>query len=289
MDLEGKTVLVTGASAGIGLEASVKIARMGAKVVLVARNPERTRAAVDEVKRRSGSDRVSSLLCDFGSQRQVRALAETFLATHDRLDVLVNNAGILSERHQLTEDGIEVTFAVNHLGYFLLTELLLDLRRARAGAVLLEQEDQLTLERLRRRALPEQQTTLAQLAAHERSPLSRRAHGVTGFFAQQQDGHARATRLETHPSQHFAGVTRRQRRCEQEKGKLSALEQRQRVLDAVRELQPRPQAVQHGLDGEQAIAGLGQGEDLLPELHGTRLELEIDGGIADGADQRRLD
>lgn len=126
-DLEGRVILVTGATNGIGLEASVKLAARGATLVLVGRDPTRSARAVDEVKRRGGSDRVSVLMCDFASQRSIRELAATFREKHDRLHVLVNNAGTVNEKRVLTEDGIERTFAVNHLGYFLLTHLLQDL------------------------------------------------------------------------------------------------------------------------------------------------------------------
>ena len=85
-------------------------------------------AAVDEVKRRAGvAAAPHSWLCDFGSQAQIRKLASDVLAKYDRLDVLVNNAGLGTLRREVTEDGIERTFAVNHLGPFLLTNLLLDL------------------------------------------------------------------------------------------------------------------------------------------------------------------
>lgn len=133
-DLKGKVILVTGATSGIGEEASVKLAARGATLVLVGRNAEKTRKVVEEVKRRAGSERVSSLLCDFSSQKSIRALAAEFKATHDRLDVLVNNAGTVNEKRVVTEDGIENTFAVNHLGYFLLTNLLLDLLEKSAPA-----------------------------------------------------------------------------------------------------------------------------------------------------------
>ena len=122
-----KTILVTGATSGIGLEASVTLAREGHKVVLVGRDEARTRRTVDEVKQRSGSSNVESMLCDFSSQASIRAFAEAYRAKYDRLEVLVNNAGTVNEHRSVTPDGIESTFAVNHLGYFLLTNLLLEL------------------------------------------------------------------------------------------------------------------------------------------------------------------
>lgn len=125
-DVIGKTVLITGATNGIGLEAAVALARRGARIVMVGRDAVRTEAAVANVRTRSGSSEVSYLLCDFSSQKAIRGVAKAFLAGHDRLHVLVNNAGGVNKKRWLTEDGIEATFAVNHLGYFLLTNLLLD-------------------------------------------------------------------------------------------------------------------------------------------------------------------
>ncbi len=125
--LSGKTVLITGATNGIGLEASVVLAKEGATLVMVGRDAGKTDRAVADVKARSGSADVTGLLCDFASQAQVRRLADEFRKSHARLDVLVNNAGAVYPERILTEDGIESTFAVNHLGYFLLTNLLLDL------------------------------------------------------------------------------------------------------------------------------------------------------------------
>src|SRR6185295_9334826 len=126
-DIRGKTVLVTGATSGIGLEASVALARQGARVIMVGRNQAKTEAARADVASRSGSKEVSYLLTDFASQASVRALADAVRSRADRLDVLVNNAGGVNKARTVTADGIETTFAVNHLGYFLLTNLLLDL------------------------------------------------------------------------------------------------------------------------------------------------------------------
>jgi retinol dehydrogenase 14 len=133
-ELTGKVVLITGATSGIGLEASVALARMGARVVMVGRDPRKTAEKVDEVHTRSGSATVESLQCDVSSQAQVRALAAAFLAQYQRIDVLINNAGTVFNSRTLTEDNLEATFAVNYLSAFLLTNLLLDLLRANAPA-----------------------------------------------------------------------------------------------------------------------------------------------------------
>ncbi|HSD26070.1 MAG TPA: SDR family oxidoreductase [Vicinamibacteria bacterium] len=125
-DVRGKTALVTGATNGIGLEASLELARRGARVLMVGRDRARTEAAVAQVGGRSGAKDAAGLLCDFSSQAQVRALAEAVRARVDRLHVLVNNAGTVNKSLRTTVDGIEATFAVNHLGPFLLTNLLTD-------------------------------------------------------------------------------------------------------------------------------------------------------------------
>jgi retinol dehydrogenase-14 len=132
--MRGKTILISGATNGIGLEAAVELARAGARVVMVGRDPMRTGAAAADVMARSGSTEVSHLLCDFSSQAAIRALAEAVLTRFDRLDVLVSNAGGVNKARKLTVDGIETTFAVNHLGYFLLTNLLLGLLKRSAPA-----------------------------------------------------------------------------------------------------------------------------------------------------------
>src|SRR5207244_4925188 len=125
-DIRGKRVLVTGATSGIGLEAARSLAKQGAKVVLVGRDAAKTARCLDDVRASAPGAEVSSLLCDFSRQPEVRRLAEEVLRRYDRLDVLVNNAGTVFKNRTLTEAGIEATFAVNHLGYFLLTQLLLE-------------------------------------------------------------------------------------------------------------------------------------------------------------------
>ena len=126
-DMRGKVCLVTGANAGIGKAAALGIARRGATVVLLCRNEARGAAAKAEIERRSGDASLHLLAADFASLGQIRRVAEEYLQRFDRLDVLLNNAGVLAWRERRSsEDGLELTFAVNHLAPFLLTGLLLD-------------------------------------------------------------------------------------------------------------------------------------------------------------------
>ena len=124
--LSGKTILVTGASSGLGLQVAIQLARLGGEVVMTARDERRGEAALAAARAASGSAAVSLMLCDFASLAEIRRLASEWHAKRTRLDVLVNNAGSVSPVRRLTADGLELTFAVNHLGYFLLTNLLLD-------------------------------------------------------------------------------------------------------------------------------------------------------------------
>jgi NAD(P)-dependent dehydrogenase (short-subunit alcohol dehydrogenase family) len=126
-DVRGKTALVTGATSGIGKEASIHLARGGARVIMVGRDKAKTESALADIVAKSGSKEVSHLICDFSSQAAIRELAADVLRGHERLHILVNNAGGVNRTRQLTVDGIEATFAVNHLGPFLLTNLLMDL------------------------------------------------------------------------------------------------------------------------------------------------------------------
>jgi len=134
LDLRGCTILVTGASSGIGLAASEELAAMGAELVLVGRDPTRLAAAAAAVRARSAAGPVSTLACDLSSLAAVRGLTAEVLGRHPRLHVLVNNAGGVSPTRQVTADGLERTFAVNHLAPYLLTRLLLDRLVASAPA-----------------------------------------------------------------------------------------------------------------------------------------------------------
>ncbi len=124
-DVAGKTVIVTGASSGIGTEAALQLASRGARVVAVGRDPERLARATERIRDAAGGAPVDSVTADFASLAEVRRLAAELLGRCERIDVLVNNAGLISGRRTLTEDGHESTFAVNHLAPFLLTNLLL--------------------------------------------------------------------------------------------------------------------------------------------------------------------
>lgn len=130
--MDGKVVLITGGTSGIGKATAKALAAMGAEVVVHGRNRKRGEQAAEEIRRESASDKVSLLLADLAVQDEVRRLAKEFEASHDRLDVLVNNAGLIADRRTETPDGIELTLAVNHLASFLLTNLLLDLLKKSA-------------------------------------------------------------------------------------------------------------------------------------------------------------
>lgn len=129
-----RTALVTGGTFGIGRATAIELARQGLTVVLTGRDPARAQSAVEDVKRESGNKNVSYLLGDFFLPAEVRTLAQTFLERHDRLDILVNNAGGTFAERQLTADGLERTWTLNHLAYMQLTLELLPLLKATAPA-----------------------------------------------------------------------------------------------------------------------------------------------------------
>ncbi|WNG22042.1 SDR family oxidoreductase [Cystobacter fuscus] len=128
--MEGKVCLITGATSGIGLESARALARQGATVVLSGRDKGRGEAALAEVRRTVPDARLDLLLADLTSLASVRQLAQDFQARYSRLDVLLNNAGLILDRRKVTPDGFEATFVTNHLSHFLLTNLLLEQLKA---------------------------------------------------------------------------------------------------------------------------------------------------------------
>lgn len=130
----GKRILVTGGTGGIGLAAATELARRGAKLSIVARSPARAEAAVRQIQAAAGGEPVDVLNADLASQASIRTLAAEVLERYPRLDVLVNNAGAIYSRRELTPEGFELTWALNHLAPFLLTNLLLDRLKESAPA-----------------------------------------------------------------------------------------------------------------------------------------------------------
>lgn len=124
--MKGRTVLVTGANSGMGKATVASLADMGAKVIMLCRSETRGKQALDEVMQESGRD-VSLMLCDLGSMDSIRDFVVRFRLEYDRLDVLINNAGVITPDRRETKDGLELQFGVNHIGHFMLTLLLLSL------------------------------------------------------------------------------------------------------------------------------------------------------------------
>ena len=131
-DVDGKVIVITGGNTGIGKEAAAALAGRGAQVIITSRNEERGRAARQEIAERSGNDSVDVMPLDLASFRSIRSFAADALDRFGRIDVLVNNAGLILYRRAETQEGFEETFGVNHLGHFLLTDLLLERLRASA-------------------------------------------------------------------------------------------------------------------------------------------------------------
>ncbi len=132
--MQGKTVLITGANQGIGKASALELARRGAKVVLVSRNEAKGKAALEEVRAAANGEAPLLLVADLASLADVRRLASDFRKQHDKLDVLLNNAGLIVPTRQTTADGFEETFAVNHLAPFVLTGELVDLLKKTPGS-----------------------------------------------------------------------------------------------------------------------------------------------------------
>lgn len=132
--LDGKTVIVTGANTGIGREAALDLASKGARVILACRNLKKAQLAAEGIQKATGNKKVFVKELDLASLKSVRNFAEEFYQSEDRLDILINNAGIMRCPYWKTEDGFEMQFGVNHLGHFLLTNLLLDMLERSKGS-----------------------------------------------------------------------------------------------------------------------------------------------------------
>lgn len=132
--MKGKVCLITGATNGIGLETARELAKMETKVVLVGRSAQKAQQVVNQLKEDTGNQHIDYLLADLSLMGQVRKLADEFKAKYERLDVLLNNAGAMFMSKQVTAEGYEMTFALNHLSYFALSHLLLDILKDTAPA-----------------------------------------------------------------------------------------------------------------------------------------------------------
>jgi NAD(P)-dependent dehydrogenase (short-subunit alcohol dehydrogenase family) len=132
--MEDRVCIVTGATSGIGRATAQALAAEGATLGIVCRDRQRGDDTLSAIQRETGNQRLRLFLADLGSQQGIRRVAQDLLAAYPQIHVLVNNAGVMNLHYSETEDGIETVFAVNHLGYFLLTQLLLDRLRASAPA-----------------------------------------------------------------------------------------------------------------------------------------------------------
>ena len=131
-EIQGKTCIVTGSNSGIGKETALGLAKIGATVVMVVRNKERAEKAQKEIVKKSGNSSVDLMICDLSSMESIRQFSKEFKKKYKRLDVLVNNAGAVFNKREITPEGFERTFAVNYLGPFLLTHELLDMLKSSA-------------------------------------------------------------------------------------------------------------------------------------------------------------
>jgi len=134
--MDQDTCLITGATSGIGKATALALAGKNYGLILVGRNEEKTARVCDEIKRKAQNGNMSSYVCDLSALRDVRALAARIKADHNRLDILINNAGARFLRYQLTKEGIEMTLATNHLGHFVLTLSLIDALKSSSARII---------------------------------------------------------------------------------------------------------------------------------------------------------
>ena len=132
--MRGKLVLITGGTNGIGKAAALALAKMGAEIIIVGRDEIKTRKVLHDLKSLSGNNEIDMLVADLSSIAEIKRVAEEFLQRYDRLDVLLNNVGASFSEFHASVDGYEMTFALNHISYFLLTNLLLETIRKTAKA-----------------------------------------------------------------------------------------------------------------------------------------------------------
>ncbi|PWH15498.1 MAG: short-chain dehydrogenase [Anaerolineae bacterium] len=132
--MQGKTVLITGATSGIGLAMARELAERGAHVTLVGRNSAKLATVAEQIRTQTGNPNIETILADLATHAGVQLTAHEFKRRRTRLDVLINNAGAIYMTRQVSPDGLEMTFALNHLNYFHLTNLLLDTLKATAPA-----------------------------------------------------------------------------------------------------------------------------------------------------------
>jgi len=128
--MQNKRVVITGANSGLGYQTAKKIAQTGAEVIMVCRSQDRGQQAQAALRKETKNEAIHLELCDFSSLTSIEECGQLFRKKYEQVDVLINNAGAIFGKHQLTDDGLERTFALNHMGYFYFTHFLLDLVRA---------------------------------------------------------------------------------------------------------------------------------------------------------------